>query len=157
PHGSIMFRRAAFLEIGGYRRGAEAGEDQDLCRRMVRHGRVTVLVKALHRYRFHAGSATRELLSDATGRGLDQIAVSMAPPWRAAAAGAPPRPVGACGERALYYAIACLVWAGERPGVGAFRSVARTGLSTPGGLKAALLTAGAWLSPTAARLVMRLA
>ena len=159
PHGSIMFRRAAFLEIGGYRRGAEAGEDQDLCRRMVRHGRVAVLVEALHQYRFHAGSTTRELLSDATGRGLDQVAVSMAPPWRADAGDAPPlaRPVEACRERALYYAIACLVWAGERPGVGALRSVARTGLSTPGAFKAALLTAGAWLSPAAARLVMRLA
>jgi hypothetical protein len=159
PHGTIMFRRAQFLEIGGYRQGSRAGEDLDLCRRMSRRGRVVVLVDALHQYRFHAGSATRELLADEGARGLATIAAALDSPREAESGRHPARPAGTSGaarRRALYYAAASTVWAGERPGVAPLRSLVRTGFPTLDALKIGLLTAGALGSPAALRAVMGL-
>jgi len=157
PHGTIMFRRAEFLEIGGYRRDIEVGEDLDLCRRMSRRGRVVVLVDALYQYRFHAGSATRELLENGAGRVLDQIATALDRSPERAPKGRRARPAGASGRartRALYYATACTVWAGDRPGVAPLRSLARTGFLTPDALKTGLLAGSALGSPAAVRAAM---
>jgi glycosyltransferase involved in cell wall biosynthesis len=159
PHGTIMFRRAPFLEIGGYRQDSQAGEDVDLCRRMSRRGRVVVRVDALHQYRFHAGSATRELLADRGERGLDQIAAALDPPREAESDRHSARPAETSGiarRRALYYAAASTVWAGERPGVAPLRSLVGTGFPTLGALKISLLIAGALWSPAALRAVMGL-
>ena len=54
PHGSIMFRRDAFDDVGGYRIEAEGCEDLDLFLRMSRAGKVKVVTDALYRYRYHA-------------------------------------------------------------------------------------------------------
>ncbi len=156
PHGTIMFRRAAFLEIGGYRRDIEVGEDLDLCQRMSHRGRVVVLVDALYQYRFHAGSATREFVENGTGRVLDQIATAL-DRSRGAPEGRPGHPAGRSGRaraRALYYATACTVWAGDSPGVAPLRSLARTGFLTPGALKIGLLAGSALGSPAAVRAAM---
>lgn len=51
PHGSIMFRRRAFEEIGGYRVDCDFWEDADLYVRMARHGRLLVLPDALYLHR----------------------------------------------------------------------------------------------------------
>ena len=92
-HGTIMFRRAEFLALGGYRLDIEVGEDLDLCRRLSRRGRVVVLVDALYQYRFHAGSTTRELLENGTGHALDQLAAALHGPHDVASrsTGAPRR------------------------------------------------------------------
>ena len=58
PHGSVMFRRQAFDDIGGYRDGCLDGEDQDLIRRMSVMGRVVTLPQALYRYRYHLTNST---------------------------------------------------------------------------------------------------
>jgi len=148
PHGTIMFRQAAFLEVGGYRH-LEVGEDLDLCRRLARRGRVAVLVDALYRYRYHAGSATRGLLADVSGPGLDQMAAVLSPP-----PGAASRPVAR--RRALYYAAASSLWAGERPGMAPLRAVAANGPLTAGGVKVGLLTGAALVSPRVTRAILGL-
>ncbi len=57
-HGSIMYRRAAFERVGGYRLECEYWEDIDLYLRMASVGRVLVLPDALYFYRF-ADTSTR--------------------------------------------------------------------------------------------------
>jgi glycosyltransferase involved in cell wall biosynthesis len=57
PHGSIMFRRAAFDAAGGYRAAFVYGEDWDLYCRLATRGQLMVVPEALYRHRFHSGSA----------------------------------------------------------------------------------------------------
>jgi glycosyltransferase involved in cell wall biosynthesis len=59
PHGSIMFRRESFDEVGGYREACVFWEDFDLYLRMADRGRIVVLPDTLYRYRFHPGSTTQ--------------------------------------------------------------------------------------------------
>jgi glycosyltransferase involved in cell wall biosynthesis len=63
---------------------------------------------------------------------------------------------GRARTRALYYATACTVWAGDRPGVAPLRSLAQIGLLTPGALEIGLLAGSALGSPTAVRAAMGL-
>ena len=58
PHGSAMFRRAAFDEAGGYNESAVRAEDQDLFSRMAAKGRVVTLPDILYSYRYHSNNAT---------------------------------------------------------------------------------------------------
>jgi hypothetical protein len=58
PHGSVMFRREVFDEVGGYREECAGWEDHDLFLRIIRAGRVFVLTDALYRYRFQVNSVT---------------------------------------------------------------------------------------------------
>lgn len=57
-HGSIMFRRSAFEQVGGYRAACDYWEDGDLFRRLAAVGRITVLVDPLYSYRC-AGTSNR--------------------------------------------------------------------------------------------------
>ncbi|HKA54121.1 MAG TPA: glycosyltransferase family A protein [Candidatus Binatia bacterium] len=56
PHGSVLFRRAIFDEVGGYREECAGWEDQDLFLRLKSRGRVVVLTETLYHYRFHVSS-----------------------------------------------------------------------------------------------------
>jgi glycosyltransferase involved in cell wall biosynthesis len=58
PHGSAMFRRELFDNLGGYDEIAIAGEDQELFSRMAAHGRVVILPEVLYSYRYHSNNAT---------------------------------------------------------------------------------------------------
>ncbi|HUE81048.1 MAG TPA: glycosyltransferase [Pyrinomonadaceae bacterium] len=58
PHGSVMFRRTVFAEIGGYREDAIDSEDQDLFLRLATRGKVVVLPDLLYHYRYHLNSAS---------------------------------------------------------------------------------------------------
>jgi glycosyltransferase involved in cell wall biosynthesis len=58
PHGSAMFRRGVFDELGGYDKNFEGGEDQDLFLRMAGKGRVVILPDVLYNYRYHSSNAT---------------------------------------------------------------------------------------------------
>ncbi|HEX8553346.1 MAG TPA: glycosyltransferase family A protein [Sphingomonas sp.] len=51
-HGSIMFRRAAFEAVGGYRQECDFWEDLDLYIRMAGLGRVLVVAEPLYQHRF---------------------------------------------------------------------------------------------------------
>jgi glycosyltransferase involved in cell wall biosynthesis len=104
PHASIMFRRALFLDIGGYREDCEVWEDVDLCRRLAERGRVMVLPAALHLYRFHAASATLKRsdgdLAGVIDRMHDHLAAA--------------RPRGSRAET-LHYVAGSRLWAGVAP------------------------------------------
>jgi len=58
PHGSAMFRREVFDQVGGYDENANGGEDQDLFSRMAARGRVLTLPDILYSYRYHSSNAT---------------------------------------------------------------------------------------------------
>ena len=58
PHGSAMFRRDVFDQVGGYDETSEGGEDQDLFSRMAARGRVLTLPDVLYSYRYHSSNAT---------------------------------------------------------------------------------------------------
>ena len=58
PHGSAMFRRDVFDQVGGYDETSDGGEDQDLFSRMAARGRVLTLPDVLYSYRYHSGNAT---------------------------------------------------------------------------------------------------
>ena len=58
PHGSVMFRRTVFAEVGGYREDAIGSEDQDLFLRLATRGKVVVLPDLLYHYRYHLNSAS---------------------------------------------------------------------------------------------------
>jgi glycosyltransferase involved in cell wall biosynthesis len=57
-HGSIMFRREYFEEVGGYREECAGWEDYDLFLRMRERGLIVILSNTLYSYRFHVGSVT---------------------------------------------------------------------------------------------------
>jgi glycosyltransferase involved in cell wall biosynthesis len=57
-HGSAMFRRDVFTQLGGYDERAAGGEDQNLFRRMTAQGRVVTLPDVLYQYRYHSSNAT---------------------------------------------------------------------------------------------------
>jgi glycosyltransferase involved in cell wall biosynthesis len=58
PHGSVMFSRRAFDEIGGYSEGCVGGEDRDLFLRISRGRRVVVLPDVLYHYRYHVKNSS---------------------------------------------------------------------------------------------------
>jgi len=58
PHGSAMFRREVFDQVGGYDETVNSGEDQDLFSRMAARGRVLTLPDVLYSYRYHSSNAT---------------------------------------------------------------------------------------------------
>lgn len=58
PHGSAMFRREVFDQVGGYNSEADGGEDQELFSRIATRGRVFTLPDVLYSYRYHSGNAT---------------------------------------------------------------------------------------------------
>jgi glycosyltransferase involved in cell wall biosynthesis len=58
PHGSTMFRRRVFEEVGGYREPCAGWEDQDLFLRMSQRGRILVLPDVLYHYRYRRGSVS---------------------------------------------------------------------------------------------------
>ena len=58
PHGSVMFRREVFDQVGGYDEKAAGHEDQDLFTRIAARGRVLTLPDVLYSYRYHSSNAT---------------------------------------------------------------------------------------------------
>jgi len=58
PHGSAMFRREVFDQVGGYDETAAGGEDQDLFLKMAGRGQVLTLPDVLYSYRYHSSNAT---------------------------------------------------------------------------------------------------
>ncbi len=58
PHGSVMFRREVFDQVGGYDEKAQGAEDQDLFLRMATKASVVTLPDILYSYRYHSSNAT---------------------------------------------------------------------------------------------------
>lgn len=70
-HGSVMFRRGAFLRAGGYRRETAYWEDLDLFLRMAAQGRVLVSCRPLYRHRFSETSTRLTSELPAVERAVD--------------------------------------------------------------------------------------
>jgi glycosyltransferase involved in cell wall biosynthesis len=60
PHGSAMFRRDRYEQVGGYRDVAMA-EDLDLFRRMALRGPIVTIAEALYQYRYHMSNTTVDI------------------------------------------------------------------------------------------------
>jgi glycosyltransferase involved in cell wall biosynthesis len=149
-HATIMFRRALFLDVGGYRAECAIWEDVDLCRRLAERGRVMVLPAALYRYRFHGASTTLRSsgmdLSDVIERMHDQLAAAK-----------PDERSGRSGPRAetLYYVGGSRLWAGVAPAyTGRLRDLPWRPPTVAGFKLLLLATWGRW-SPGSLRAVLR--
>jgi glycosyltransferase involved in cell wall biosynthesis len=64
PHGSVMFRRSVFEDVGGYSEQCIGWEEHELFMRMSRKGRIVVIPDVLYSYRYHVDSATIEFSPD---------------------------------------------------------------------------------------------
>lgn len=156
-HATVMFRRALFHELGGYRETTWLWEDADLCYRMARRGRVMVVPEALYFYRIHPGSTTLQHTQTAVAvarmldtvpettrnghlRGGDEAGIG----------------TGVCESAAtLYYVGASRLWAGLTPPfVGSLRELRWLPPSTAALKVLALATWGRW-SPSSLRTVLR--
>jgi glycosyltransferase involved in cell wall biosynthesis len=94
PHGSVMFRREVFDQVGGYDETSDGGEDQDLFLRMTARGRVLTLPDVLYSYRYHSSNVTRVNGTRAVGENHSQNGDALA---------------------AFYMLGAMRLWAGEPP------------------------------------------
>ena len=78
PHGSAMFRREMFDQVGGYDEKAVGGEDQDLFLKMALRGRVLTLPDVLYSYRYHSSNATltngKRAVGENHSKGGDELA-----------------------------------------------------------------------------------
>ncbi|MCW2778783.1 MAG: glycosyl transferase family 2 [Frankiales bacterium] len=57
-HSTVAFRRAAYVQVGGYRPALRPSEDSDLWLRLSEVGRLAALPEVLVRYRLHAGQVS---------------------------------------------------------------------------------------------------
>jgi glycosyltransferase involved in cell wall biosynthesis len=64
PHSSVVFRRANYDQVGGYREGADYWEDHDLYWRLCATGRVLVIPEVLASYRYSSVSACDRASAD---------------------------------------------------------------------------------------------
>ncbi|MBI4380454.1 MAG: glycosyltransferase family 2 protein [candidate division NC10 bacterium] len=130
PHGSSMYRRDVFWEVGGYREGCAPWEDLDLYLRNSKRGRLMVIPDALYRYRFHIGSVTLSSPLETITRVLDLmhrcITLHLAGRDYAHLLTMTPASVdseGRVSTETLYYLGASRLWAGYSPGIlGEFRN-----------------------------------
>lgn len=147
-HGSIMYRRAIFDRVGGYREDSRYWEDQDLVQRMSRQTGIAVIPEPLLKVR-QTTSSTRF----AAGReGQEQSLDSM----YAQLPGASPK--GAAGKldpRVFVSMGSVELWAGGRPRL--FRKLLRQGALSPSRTTIAALGWTAWasLSPSTLRASLR--
>jgi hypothetical protein len=152
PHGSVMFRRAWALTIGGYRPQCAGWEDLDFFVRLSSVGPIYVVARPLYTYRFHATmeTATRAVrrveqmykCTDRVGQGEEYASVLSVPPDEAA----PPTD-----PRAIRTLASPRLWAGERPGIpAAWRS---TSSWRPWSVAVQTVILGTWgeLSPKSLR------
>ena len=70
PGGTIMVRRTAFEEAGGFDSRLKCGEDWDLCYRIARRYKVGFVSEPLVNYRSHGGAAHRNVENMELGMGM---------------------------------------------------------------------------------------
>jgi glycosyltransferase involved in cell wall biosynthesis len=160
-HPTILFRKAAFDRIGGYREAANFWEDIDLYVRFAREGRVVVVNDTLLSVRYSGASSRLREPRERFEAAMDLMYRCL----REAAAGreytrllAQPRKPGA-GRIALPAFVTTgspSVWTGHRPGV--FIRMLRRGRLRPNPASALHLAWAAWadLAPKSLRAALRL-
>lgn len=161
PHGSVMFRRSVFEEVGGYSEQCIGWEEHELFIRMARKGRILVIPDVLYSYRYHVDSATVEFSLDEAGQIAELRSRCIAElragrDYQALLNGATN---GRVSQRAalaaLYTPAAMHLWAGNSPKElgSAMRSLGRGW--TPGRVLLWLWGAWAATSPASLRSAMR--
>jgi glycosyltransferase involved in cell wall biosynthesis len=161
PHGSVMFRRSIFEEVGGYSEQCIGWEEHELFIRMSRKGRIVVIPDVLYSYRYHVDSTTIEFSHDEAGHiaelrsrciaefrsGRDYQALLNGPPNR--------RISQRAALAALYTPAAMHLWAGHSPKLLASVVASPDSLWNP--KRVLLLVWGAWAAsnPASLRTVMR--
>jgi glycosyltransferase involved in cell wall biosynthesis len=110
PHGSIMFRRVAFEQAGGYRREADFWEDLDLYPRIARIGALIVLPRVLYQHRSSALSTRLTSQREAVERSVDRM-------YRKARGLGTPAADARILPRVFVSLGSTRVWAGRRPAV----------------------------------------
>jgi len=160
PHGSAMFRRSVFDEVGGYHEACGGWEEQDLFIRMSARGRVCVIPHVLYSYRYRAGSVTGTRPTAQAAR-TEQLRRRCVAEWRAgrdygALLERPPDDVGRAAVRAALRAVASVhLWAGQRPRIFR-RMLGRDAFEwSPQALFALAWAAWAGASPGSLRVVLR--
>jgi len=156
PHGSVMFRRSVFEDVGGYSEQCIGWEEHELFIRMSRKGRIVVVPDALYSYRYHVDSATVEFSPDKAGQ-IAELRNRCIAEFRAgrdyqALLSGPSS--GRISQRAamaaLYMHAAMRLWAGNSP------KVLASVLANPDAVwnpeRVLLLLWGAWAAPTPASL-----
>lgn len=96
---SLMVRRAALVEIGGYDESLQLGEDYDLCARLLvtGSGRLANIVDPLYQYRWHGDSTSKRRREELDGSltGIRDRIWELRPPaspsWRQLTRGRSPR------------------------------------------------------------------
>lgn len=138
PHGSIAFRKTAFLRSGGYREALDLVQDFDLYLRLARAGRILVIPEALYSYRFHPASLTLTCPTARLAPAFDRMRLrhAAAPVQIEDALASNGRPKTAAH---LYFTGASRMWAGLRPAILKTLVQSPSLLGRRDGLKAALL------------------
>jgi glycosyltransferase involved in cell wall biosynthesis len=77
-HSSVMFRRADFEAVGGYRKEADCWEDLDLYWRLSRRGRILVIPEVLTRYRYSKTSLRERAQAEGLEHSLERMYRSVA-------------------------------------------------------------------------------
>jgi GT2 family glycosyltransferase len=160
PHGSIMYRREVFEQVGGYRKECEYWEDQDLVVRIAAIAGVAVIPRSLYCVR-QSRTSTRVVSSqEQLERAVDRV-------YRATdrlESGRPyddildrPRDAGAKLDPRVFIAVGSVrLWAGDRPRL-LLRMLSRARLSLDARSATALIwTAWASWSPSSLRSFMML-
>ena len=131
PHGSAMFRRAAFNRVGGYREEFVSGEDQNFFFRMTQLGRVVTLPDVLYHFRYHTENTT--VLNSAqlshNGNGLDLASLYMLGSMR--------------------------LWSGHAPGISPYAAAKKASTFNWHAVVTIVSASLGTLSPTALRLMLR--
>jgi glycosyltransferase involved in cell wall biosynthesis len=156
-HGSIMYRRSAFVLAGGYRPACDFWEDQDFFLRISKCGRILVLPEPLFDYRFNFTStrlvSDRERVERSVDLGLRCLdAFAETGDYENLLSEGPHHPVE---PRAIMSIAHLELWAYRRPAVLA-RLFTRSRLDVSLTTVAVLLWAvWAWLNPPSLRLASR--
>jgi glycosyltransferase involved in cell wall biosynthesis len=161
PHGSSMFRRALFDEVGGYREACEDWADQDLFWRLADRGRVVVLPDALYRYRYHLTGTTLGLADEDIVRSAHRRDRCLAERrvgrdyTHMLLDGDGDYPRGRATPAALHSQGALRLWSGQRPGILRALLRSRSAGMSPAALPILLWAAWGSVSPGSLRLAMR--
>jgi len=152
-HGSIMYRKAAFDQVGGYAAGTDYFEDIDLYYRIAAAGKLIVLTEPLYHYRFSETSARLNIPIAQLQHAFDvqrakQRADRRLPPLPPSVIDLRPETLRAVGSLRL--------WSGGRPGVLRQLVMSRALGWNLGAIKVVAWAAWGAISPGTLRASMRL-
>jgi len=154
-HGAMMYRRALFDAVGGYRPECEYWEDQDLIVRMAEKSGVLVIPRTLFTVRQSATSTRVASEQDRLERAVDRMYSCIAP-MKSGATAREGEAASKLDPRVFISVGSPALWAGGRPRL--FRRFLKRAKLKPDFTTASALAWTAWasLSPASLRGVLRM-